>query len=781
MLLEMLRLAVLLSQVLPIVLGQGGNAEEELREFSILREFFEATGGPTTWKRNDGWTLNSDVCTWRGIECWTTSYEGRVRRLRLPNNHLQGKVPSSIFNLTYLTTLDLSHNDVSLDFARIGDAPTLHALNIAATNTKSLQGIARAHSFLSYLYADRLSLDDNSIPDEVWKMGQLKVLSLSECQLQGSLSSKLSNMQSLEELYLYNNMLEGTLPEAIGTLSNLRRLSLARNQLKGTLPKSLGNLTNMEALSLMGRTKLKSGDSSGGADLGFAGPLPDFASVPRLRTLMLSNNQLTGSIPDTFLRSLTGANVSVTVDLSNNLLNGTVPTTMGQRLDRLSIFLDGNAISEIDPTLCTTQVNWMDGNVRDFGCNAILCPPNSATVSGTGRQVYVDQACRSCGNNDRSGSSSAYGQQRCEGDNSASSERAILKMLYEACGGSKWKKQDNWLEDDQHVCTWYGITCDENNRTTAIALGDNHLADRVPTELYLLPNLEKLSLFSNSVNVSFQGLELATNLRTLSLDSVTNVDSLSGIGKGLRLETLTVRSANLEGHMPIGLSRLNRLKSLSLSGNRISGQIPSWMRAMTALVSFSASSNRLDGPLFDFAELTSLQYLDLSHNQITGTLPSTFLDSSRSARNRAATNSSTGSDKSFVVDLSDNSLQGTVPLEWADGFSSLSIKLHDNRITGVPPDLCTRTTSWNDNDVGAFGCNGLLCPTGTSNDVGRQTSVDHPCVPCVSASTGYMGSTACDGRGSTSGCTAPGGSRGESQLTRTVAAALGVAFLWSHL
>eukprot|EP00592_Proboscia_alata_P015768 CAMPEP_0194401030 /NCGR_PEP_ID=MMETSP0174-20130528/127571_1 /TAXON_ID=216777 /ORGANISM="Proboscia alata, Strain PI-D3" /LENGTH=100 /DNA_ID=CAMNT_0039197667 /DNA_START=890 /DNA_END=1189 /DNA_ORIENTATION=- len=38
-------------------------------------------------------------------------------------------------------------------------------------------------------------------------------------------------------------------------------------------------------------------------------------------------------------------------------------------------------------------------------------------------------------------------------------DRLILEQFYRSTGGSEWIKQDNWLDDQIDICSWYGITC----------------------------------------------------------------------------------------------------------------------------------------------------------------------------------------------------------------------------------------------------------------------------------------------------------------------------------
>ena len=126
-----------------------------------------------------------------------------------------------------------------------------------------------------------------------------------------------------------------------------------------------------------------------------------------------------------------------------------------------------------------------------------------------------------------------------------------------------------------------------------------------------------------------------------------------------------------------------------------------------------------------------LVYINLSHNQLTGAVPPFLFHKSHS-------------DDKLIADLSSNRFQGTLPGE-LESFSHLSLQVSGNRISGIDERLCF-VEGWNDNDVGQFECDAILCPAGTWNHIGRMSSEDTPCLPCRKAT--YMGSTKCHHSGS---------------------------------
>lgn len=291
---------------------------------------------------------------------------------------------------------------------------------------------------------------------------------------------------------------------------------------------------------------------------------------------------------------------------------------------------------------------------------------------------------------------------------------------------------DSWNEEsiDFNGCpsSWNGIVCNGGNVAGVVL---DHLGLSANVDLSVFSNLTmlvKLSMSNNSITGKFpqnigdfkslEYLDISDNLFFLSLppeigrvSSLQNLslagnnfsesvpDSISGLSS---IQSLDLSRNSFSGPLPSSFSKLANLVSLNLSCNGFTKQIPKGFTLMTQLEVLDLHGNMLNGDLdAEFLMLTSanhvdlsgnlftsstsqqkkflpgisetVKYLNLSHNQLTGSLvnggePQVF-----------------GSLK--VLDLSYNQLSGELP-----GFNFVYelqiLKLSNNRFSGfIPNDL----------------------------------------------------------------------------------------------
>ncbi|XP_073158116.1 protein STRUBBELIG-RECEPTOR FAMILY 3-like [Henckelia pumila] len=146
---------------------------------------------------------------------------------------------------------------------------------------------------------------------------------LSGANLGGGLGNDLGSFASIITIDLSNNNIGGIIPSNLPI--TLKNFSLSDNQITGNLP---------DTLSILGQ----------------------------LTDLFLSNNKLTGSIPDAFeqLKEL------VNMDLSGNSLVGQLPSSMGNLSSLTTLHLQNNQLSGMLDVL-------QDLPFIDLYCSSSLC------------------------------------------------------------------------------------------------------------------------------------------------------------------------------------------------------------------------------------------------------------------------------------------------------------------------------------------------------------------------------------------------------------------------
>jgi hypothetical protein len=190
----------------------------------------------------------------------------------------------------------------------------------------------------------------------------------------------------------------------------------------------------------------------------------------------LEGNGFTGSIPSTFLSGLDSDFIAdsdneIILHLADNALTGIIPAGLS-KIANLYLDIVGNEFTEIPASFCTEEQSlWMKGKVGDLlkssPCYAIACPVN--TFSSTGRMhSKEDEECSPCASDE---SAPFIGNKHCKSEHY---EYSALQALYKATQGDYWLQNDNWMDDAQPLCSWYGIECAgdslDNHTITAIDL-----------------------------------------------------------------------------------------------------------------------------------------------------------------------------------------------------------------------------------------------------------------------------------------------------------------------
>ena len=402
----------------------------------------------------------------------------------------------------------------------------------------------------------RLDLSNNnlhgSIPPEFGRIEGLRYLYLHDNQITGQIPDELSTLIDLESLRLSNSRLTGTIPEVIGNLVYLEELDLSNNQLSGNVPPELGNIRYRHECLRYSEGKYSPPLGLRYLSLAYnelGGPIPHSLGAASLEHLDLSNNHLTGHIPD----DIGGLVYLEHVDLSNNELNGTIPSEFGQITERnvcrqnLEGFTRCRAVPGI--VYLSLAHNNLSGPI----------PPNLGNLANLERLDL--QRNHLTGELPPTLEELANVEDLDLSSNRFTGELPALLASLEAL--------------------------------TALDLSSNRYRGAIGPELVNLSNLESLNLSDNMLSGpiprdlgSISSLELL-HLGANRLDGPIPAE----LGALEHLESLDLSHNRLSGVIPADLAALRQLRRVDLSHNFLASPIPKWLGTLPNLSSLDLRTN----------------------------------------------------------------------------------------------------------------------------------------------------------------------------------------------
>ncbi len=211
----------------------------------------------------------------------------------------------------------------------------------------------------------------------------------------------------------------------------------------------------------------------------------------------------------------------------------------------------------------------------------------------------------------------------------------------------------------------------------------------LPASISNMKLLENLSIQAQS----FKSAIPANIGKIPNLVSLALVGNLSGaipesLSEAKKLKFLDLSFNQLSGPIPASLSKLNKLEYLNVQSNQLTGNIPAEIFNLPYLTSFYADHNQLESIPENLFASASLEFVDISYNNISGSLPSSasgknIMDMYAYLNNNKLTGAvPVAIEKiSFAyLDVSNNQLEGTLPqISYTDGLD-----ISDNNFTGLP-------------------------------------------------------------------------------------------------
>ncbi|KAL6124519.1 hypothetical protein ACLB2K_077031 [Fragaria x ananassa] len=616
--LSKLVIAVLLFHVsITISLAKAGDCGDEER--SALLQFKEsfvidtsASGYAGAYPKVSSWKQNS-CCSWDGVKCEENT--GHVIGLDLSSSCLYGYInsKSTLFRLVHLQSLNLADNNFNYSQipTTIRNLPKLRYLNLSA------------------------SVFSGQVPSEVSQLSKLSSLDLS-LNLDGvssdglltlkpsNLATLVHNLTRLENLYLSFTNISSTIPESVANLSFLTSLDLRNCQLFGEFPVRIFQLQNLKLLSVRYNPDL-------------TGYLPEFNQSCPLSSLLLAGTRFFGNISSSIqkLDSLEELDVG-----GCNFSEGLVPSFLG-KLTRLT-YLDISKNNYGGP-IPDSLANLTQLAVFRIGTSH-LTGPIPSWLGNFSKLIYLD-----------------FSYNRLNGSIPKSfSNLKNLEILYLQSNDLSGTVEFQMFQNLQNL---YQLHLNANNL---------EFLTESTTVNATVPQFTILGLSSCNIREFPSFLRYQKNLQNLYLAE----NKLHGqVPKWMwNMSTDTLMYLDIDQNFlssfeqPLAVLPWVNLRYLKLSSNMLQGPLP---MPPPSILGYEIQDNKLTGEVSpDICNLSSLEALDLSNNNLSGMLPHCI---------------GNFSDPLILLLLANNSFHGTLPQTYSKKSNLRMMDVSYNQLQGQLP------------------------------------------------------------------------------------------------
>ncbi|CAL8121379.1 unnamed protein product [Prunus armeniaca] len=536
------------------------------------------------------------------------------------------------------------------------DEETGHVIGLDLSSSCLYGSISSNSSLFSLVHLQRLNLADNDfnyslIPTKIRNLPKLTYLNLSVSVFSGQVPTEVTQLSKLSSLDLslnidpfsWENLLKleaSTMKSLVRNFTSLEELDLSRVDISSGVANYMANLSLLTSLNL--------------TNCGMFGEFP--AIVFRLQNLkilsMRFNQGITGYLPE-FNRS----SPLMVLELAGTSFSGILPSSF-EKLESLN---------KLDVSECnfSGMVPLSLGNLRQL---------SSGPYSWLGKQTKLTQ------------------------------QLTKLDLSYNGLSGTI----PSWLAN--------------LSRLESIDLGINKLSSSIPKSFFTLRHLNTLYLDEN---------DLRGSVEILKLQNVTRLQ-LAGPKLEILLTESRIVNATVPNFTLLKLALCNikefpnflryqqNLDWLDISRNKLHGQVPKWFLNTSIetlgfldlsvnflsgfdhqnsillpwlnlkvlrlysnmlhgllpiprpnIIYYGISDNKLDGEISpSICNLSSLQYLDLLNNKLSGMLPRCL---------------GTFSDDLRVLRLGNNSFRGFLPQAYSNTSNLRMIDVSDNKLQGQLP------------------------------------------------------------------------------------------------
>ncbi|CAJ2653692.1 unnamed protein product [Trifolium pratense] len=607
-----------------------------------------------------------------------------------------GRVPNDLSHLSHLQYLDLSRNGFE------GTIP--HQLG----NLSHLQHLDISNNYLL----------KGTIPHQLGNLSHLQYLDLSFNNLGGTIPHKLGNLSHLQYLDLSDNNLGGTIPHQLGSLSNLQELNLGYNQLN-VVGEWLSNLTLLTHLDLSDIHNLNSSHVW----------LQMIAKLPKKQELKLSHCDLSDLYLHSLSLSLLNFSTSLTIldlsyntfssskifewvfnstsnltelDLSYNIFKGTIAYNFGnirnplERLDLSGNELHGRILESIRD-ICTLQSLNLNFNNLNEEISTILLKLSGCAryslqeldlsynkITGTFPDLSIFTSLITI---DLSGN--LLSGKVLDGVRFLPSKLESLAFQSNSLEGGIPYSFDN-------LCSLKSLDLSNNNLSEDLSVILHNMS--VGCAKYSLQNLK---LDANQITGMIPNMSGFSSLKNLFLsDNLLNGSILKNSTFPCKLEVLYLDSNNMKGvisdshfdnmsmlmyldlsHNSLALKFSEnwlppfQLSTIYLSSCILGPSFPKWLHSQKYLQRVDISNSGISDvvPMWFWNQATYTTLVNISYNNIIGTIPNLPIRFSEGCR----------------VNLDSNQFEGSIPPFFQ---SARYLGLSKNKFSEIRLLLCTNTT-----------------------------------------------------------------------------------------
>ncbi|AEE76964.1 leucine-rich repeat disease resistance protein-like [Arabidopsis thaliana] len=540
----------------------------------------------------------------------------KLEVLFLSSSGFLGQVPFSFSNLSMLSALDLSDNELtgSLSFVR-----NLRKLRVLDVSYNHFSGILNPNSslfelhHLTYLSLGSNSFTSSTLPYEFGNLNKLELLDVSSNSFFGQVPPTISNLTQLTELYLPLNDFTGSLP-LVQNLTKLSILALFGNHFSGTIPSSLFTMPFLSYLSLKGN------------NLNGSIEVPNSSSSSRLESLYLGKNHFEGKI----LKPISKLINLKELDLS--FLSTSYPID-------LSLFSSFKSLLVLDLT-----GDW----ISQAGLSS------DSYISLTLEALYMKQ----CNISDFPNILKSLPNLECIDVSNNRVSGKIPEWLWSLPRLSSVFIGDNLLtgfEGSSEILV--------NSSVQILVLDSNSLEGALPhLPLSIIYFSARYNRFKGDIPLSI------CNRSSLDVLDLRYNNFTGPIPPCLsNLLFLNLRKNNLEGSIPDTYFADAPLRSLDVGYNRLTGKLPRSLLNCSALQFLSVDHNGIEDTFpFYLKVLPKLQVLLLSSNKFYGPL---------SPPNQG----SLGFPELRILEIAGNKLTGSLPQDFFVNWKASSLTMNEDQ------------------------------------------------------------------------------------------------------